>query len=400
MGNLSPLPPLSLYIHLPWCIAKCPYCDFHSLPRQEPVPEKEYVAALLTDFAISYDRLKPRPIHSIFFGGGTPSLFSGQAINEILSGVSRLATFIENCEITLEANPGTLETKKFADFQKAGVNRLSIGIQSLNDPALKRLGRIHDAATAHAALAAAATAGFRSFNADLMYGLPDQTVEQARDDVQAVLRYAPDHLSLYELTIEAHTPFAHNPPALPTDTERAAIETQVRGLAAAAGFERYEVSAYAQPGKRCLHNLNYWQFGDYLGLGAGAHGKLSTAAGIEREVRIADPNRYMRAPQLACTVRRPIDPKDLCFEFALNALRLQDGFTLSLFTTRTGVPAGALLDALAGSLQTGLLTIIGETICTTARGQQFLDTLLTDLLPEPTPPHSITLHRTHADALD
>ena len=373
------LPPLSLYIHLPWCVAKCPYCDFHSLAQRAPLPEGPYARALLDDLEQGQEGLQGRPIHTIFFGGGTPSLFSGAAIAEILEGVGRRAALAGDCEITLEANPGTIDNGRFRAFREAGVTRLSLGVQSLHDASLRRLGRIHDARTAHEAMEAAAGAGFRSFNIDLMYGLPDQTAAQAEADVRAALAVDPPHLSLYELTIEAHTAFAHDPPALPAEDERMAIEDAVTKAAGDAGYDRYEVSAYARPGYRCAHNLNYWRFGDYLGLGAGAHSKLSDAQGVTRMVRNADPAAYM-ADRDRIASRRRLARREIIFEFLLNALRLTEGFSRDMLRDRTGYDFMDLESLWAPAFARGLLEREGERMRTTPLGRRFLDALLAEFL--------------------
>ncbi len=372
-------PPLGLYIHIPWCVAKCPYCDFHSLARQGPLPEGPYVRALLDDLEHSREGLLGREISTIFFGGGTPSLFSGSAIAEILEGVSGRAALAADCEITLEANPGTIDSRRFRAFREAGVTRLSLGVQSLHDPSLRRLGRIHDAREAHDAMEAAAGAGFRSFNIDLMYGLPDQTAAQALADVRAVLAVAPPHLSLYELTIEAHTAFAHEPPPLPSEDERMAIEDAVTRAAGDAGYDRYEVSAYARPGYRCAHNLNYWRFGDYLGLGAGAHSKLTDAQGVTRMVRNPDPAAYM-ADRGRIASRRRLARHELVFEFLLNALRLTEGFSQDMLRDRTGYDFMELESLWAPAFARGLLEHEGDRMYTTPLGRRFLDALLAEFL--------------------
>ncbi|MHB1565801.1 MAG: radical SAM family heme chaperone HemW [Acidiferrobacter sp.] len=377
----SPVPPpLCLYVHLPWCTRKCPYCDFHSLPQRGALPEAAYGQALLQDFAAAIDTTDGRPLTAIFFGGGTPSLFSPAAISAILAGIARRATLAPDCEITLEANPGTLEAGRFLAFREAGVTRLSLGVQSVDDGLLQRLGRVHDGTQARAAIAAAAGAGFRTFNLDLMYGLPGQTVAQADTDIDAVLAVAPPHLSLYELTIEPHTAFARRPPSLPDDETRATIETLMRARADAAGLTRYEISAFARPGDRCRHNLNYWEFGDYLGIGAGAHGKLTQGHSIVREVRTADPQQYMRAPRAGIR-RQSLTTDDCVFEFLLNALRLTAGFAPALFTTRTGLAWEQATVMLAPAVNDGLLAISADRCRATDRGQRFLDSILAALLP-------------------
>lgn len=374
------LPPLGLYIHIPWCIAKCPYCDFHSLARPGPLPEADYVRALLADFARAEESLQGRAVQTIFFGGGTPSLFSASAINDILAGINQRTPLPLACEITLEANPGTVESGRFRAFCEAGINRLSLGVQSLQDPFLKALGRIHGSREAQAAIEQAATSGFRSFNIDLMYGLPGQSAEQAAADVREALSANPLHLSLYELTIEAHTAFAHKPPILPDEGEREAIEAAVQGAAASAGFERYEISAYARPGFRCHHNVNYWEFGDYLGLGAGAHSKLSAEQGVVREVRAPDPEHYIKGVDRILS-RRVLSEADLVFEFLLNALRLTDGFSTPLFAARTGREVSKYAARWQNAVTQGLLLVDAEQVRATPLGRRFLDSLLSSLLP-------------------
>jgi len=381
MHAITTLPPLSLYIHIPWCVAKCPYCDFHSLPQDGPLPEKAYVQALLDDLDAARPDIRDREIRSIFFGGGTPSLFSGGAIHDVLCGIQARATLAVDCEISLEANPGTLEAGRFVAFREAGVNRLSLGVQSLHDPFLKSLGRIHDAACARDAMESASRAGFRSFNIDLMYGLPGQTAAQAAADVDMALSVAPLHLSLYELTIEAHTAFAHTPPTLPDEATREAIEEAVQGAAQGAGLSRYEISAYAKTGYRCRHNLNYWEFGDYLGLGAGAHSKITSESDIVRTVRAPDPNRYVKNDARIHT-RRALSTADTLFEFLLNGLRLSTGFSRPLFRERTGYDIEILGDALKRAVDKGLLVIDCERVYASPLGRRFLDSLLTSLLTE------------------
>ncbi len=376
----APLPPLSLYIHIPWCVVKCPYCDFHSLPQRGPLPEAAYVAAVLADLDAAQATIQDRTIGSVFFGGGTPSLFSGAAVASLLAGVAGRVRLAADAEITLEANPGTVEAARFQAFREAGVNRLSLGVQSLHDAALKALGRIHDARAGWAAMEAAAAAGFASFNVDIMYGLPGQTPDAARTDMEGVLAVHPPHLSLYELTIEAHTAFAHNPPALPEEDMRLAIEEQVTQIAAGAGYERYEVSAYARPGQQARHNLNYWRFGDYLGLGAGAHSKLTDAAGtVVREVRMQDPQRYLTATDRVAT-RRVLARTDLIFEFLLNNLRLTRGFDEGLLRARTGQGLTDLQALWREPVRRGLLAWDADGVRATALGRRFLDSLLADIL--------------------
>ncbi|MDA8390777.1 MAG: radical SAM family heme chaperone HemW [Gammaproteobacteria bacterium] len=374
--------PLSLYVHLPWCVRKCPYCDFHSLPGGDRVlPEKAYVRSLLDDLASMADVLAGRPLQSVFFGGGTPSLFSATAIGDILAGAARIGAFAPDCEISLEANPGTAEAGRFRGFRDAGVNRLSLGVQSLQDRHLARLGRIHTALDAQRAVELAAGTGFRSFNIDLMYGLPEQTVDEARADMAWVLGAGAAHVSLYELTIEPNTAFAQAPPPLPADPVRAAIEACVQDMAASAGFRRYEISAYAQDGFRCRHNLNYWRFGDYIGIGSGAHGKVSGATGVWRETRTRDVRAYLRDPHHQRT-RHRVDGDELWWEFLLNGLRLTEGFCLADFHAVTGLSKTGLVERLQPAAREGLIDLSGDRIRATARGLCFLDSILAPLMPD------------------
>lgn len=374
--------PLSLYVHLPWCVRKCPYCDFHSLPgRGSALPEKAYVQSLLVDLAGMTDVLAARPLRSVFFGGGTPSLFSASAIGDILAGVARIGSLAPDCEVSLEANPGTVEAGRFQGFRDAGVNRLSLGVQSLQDHHLARLGRIHTAADARRAVELAAGAGFRSFNIDLMYGLPEQTVDEARADMAWVLDATAAHISLYELTIEPNTAFAHAPPTLPAEAVRGDIEACVQDMAAEAGFRRYEISAYAQDGFRCRHNLNYWQFGDYIGIGSGAHGKLSDETGVWRETRTRDAQAYLHDPHHDRT-RRRIPSHTLWWEFLLNGLRLTEGFRLADFRATTGLADECLTERLQPAVRSGLVELGADRVCATPRGVRFLDSILAPLVPD------------------
>ncbi len=381
--QLTALPPLSLYIHLPWCIKKCPYCDFnsHALAAGE-VPEKRYLDALVADLEAALPLIWGRSIQSIFIGGGTPSLFSPQAIDRLLGDVRARLKLAADCEITLEANPGTFETDRFRAFRSAGVTRLSIGVQSFNDANLKALGRVHDAAQAQAAVHEAAAA-FDTFNLDLMYALPGQTLETLAQDVKTALGFSPPHISIYHLTVEPNTYFAKFPPALPDDDTASDMMDLITDMTGAAGLHRYEVSAYARDGHKCRHNLNYWQFGDYLGIGAGAHSKLSFAHRIQRQVRFREPVSYMERALSGHCVAQDIEVSrnDLPFEFMLNALRLKNGFALNQFAERTGLGLTAIQDGLQKAEQKGLIERDLSTVKATVRGYDFLNDLQALFLP-------------------
>jgi len=385
--HLGAPPPLAVYVHLPWCLRKCPYCDFNShefrtvgaTPRD--LPEAAYLDALRADLERSLPLVWGRSIQSIFIGGGTPSLFSPEAIDRLLSDLRALLPLAGDCEITMEANPGTFERDRFRAFAQAGVNRLSIGVQSFDDAHLQALGRVHDRAQAIAAAEEAARS-FETFNLDLMYALPGQTLAGLEADLAQAFALQPPHLSLYHLTLEPNTVFATRPPAnLPDDDTSAEMLDLVAERTAAAGLERYEVSAYARPGHRCRHNLNYWQFGDYLGLGAGAHGKLSFAHRVVRQVRWRDPGTYMARSLGGQAVSNEDDVARgaLPFEFMLNALRLRDGFALSLFNERCGLPVSAIEAGLGEAQSRGLIERVGlpgaEGVRPTARGFDFLSDL-------------------------
>jgi oxygen-independent coproporphyrinogen-3 oxidase len=375
--NFKALPPLSLYIHIPWCVRKCPYCDFNSHEARGTFPEKEYVAALVRDLEMALPLIWGRKVYTVFFGGGTPSLLSGVAIEEILRQVRMLLPLDINAEITLEANPGTVEASKFALFNEAGVNRLSMGIQSFNDVHLKALGRIHSADEAKRAIEIAQQ-HFGNINLDLMYALPNQTVEQALQDVLSALQYAPQHLSCYHLTLEPNTLFHRNPPQLPDDDASSDMQQGIEELLAARGYQHYETSAFAQPQRRARHNLNYWQFGDYLGIGAGAHSKLSFHDKVLRQMRYKQPQAYMEAVGCGEPVQEAHDVthKDIAFEFMMNALRLNEGFDSSLFTERTSLPLLAIRRELEEAEKRGLLYRDTQRIAPTQLGQRFLNDLL------------------------
>ena len=389
--SLSSLPPLSLYVHLPWCLKKCPYCDFNSHEWQSgasaELPEQHYLDALCADLEHSLPLIWGRAVHSIFIGGGTPSLFSPVAIDRLISDLRARLNLEADCEITLEANPGTFEKDRFKAFRAAGVTRLSIGVQSFNDGHLKALGRVHDRAQALAAVEEAASA-FDTFNLDLMYALPGQTLANLEEDLNTLLAFAPPHVSVYHLTIEPNTVFAKFPPQVPQDDDAYAMLDRITESTALAGMHRYEVSAYAKPNHRCWHNLNYWQFGDYLGIGAGAHSKLSFAHRIVRQVRHRDPRIFMdhaldtSRAERAVSQSEEVARADLTFEFMLNALRLPDGFLLADFTERTGLPATVLQSALSRAEEKGLLTRDLQRVVPTARGFDFLSDLQALFLPE------------------
>ena len=374
--QLSVLPPLSLYVHLPWCIKKCPYCDFNSHAAPDLLPEQRYVEALLADLESALPLIWGRTIRSIFIGGGTPSLFSPSTIDRLLGDIRARLRLEAECEITLEANPGTFEKDRFRAYAQAGVTRLSIGVQSFNDAHLQALGRVHDRAQALAAVEEAAST-FDTFNLDIMYALPGQSLEQVGQDIAMALQFAPPHISIYHLTIEPNTYFAKYPPAIPEDDSAYAMLDRITELTAAAGLDHYEVSAYAKPGHHCRHNLNYWQFGDYLGIGAGAHSKLSFAHRVVRQTRFKDPQRYMvqALAGAAVTQSDEVPRRDLPFEFMLNALRLRGGFLLKDYMQRTGLPLSSIESALAQAEQKALIARDWHQVRPTARGFDFLSDL-------------------------
>ena len=385
--QLTALPPLSLYVHLPWCIRKCPYCDFNSHEmRAAELPEQRYLDALMADLEAALPLIWGRTVHSIFIGGGTPSLFSPDAIDRLLGGIRARLRLAADCEITLEANPGTFERDRFRAFRAAGVTRLSVGVQSFNDGFLSALGRVHDRAQALAAVEEAAQA-FDTFNLDLMYALPGQTLADLATDLGTALALAPPHLSLYHLTIEPNTVFAKYPPALPDEDSASDMLDLVTDLTGAAGLYRYEVSAYARDGHRCWHNLNYWQFGDYLGLGAGAHSKLSFAHRVVRQVRFREPRLYMDRALAgnALAQNTEVSRAELAFEYMLNALRLKDGFALPQFTERTGLPVTAIAQALEQAERRGLIERDLGRVRPSVRGFDFLNDLQAMFLPPSVP---------------
>jgi putative oxygen-independent coproporphyrinogen III oxidase len=381
---LAALPPLALYVHLPWCLKKCPYCDFNSHQRPAELPEERYLDALVADLDASLPQVWGRRVSSVFLGGGTPSLFSPQGIDRLLADIRARLPLEPGCEVTLEANPGSFERERFRAFRAAGVTRLSVGVQSFDDEALARIGRVHDAAQARAAVDEAA-ACFDTWNIDLMYALPGQTLPALEADLGAALAYAPPHLSVYHLTLEPNTYFATHPPPLPDDDLASEMLDRVVERTAAAGLARYEVSAFARPGHRCAHNLNYWQFGDYLGIGAGAHGKLSFPDRIVRQTRWREPAAYMQQALAGRPVssEAAVEPAQLPFEFMLNALRLRDGFDLALYAERTGRPAVELHATLERARADGLIEPSSSPgrVRPTARGFDFLSELQQRFLP-------------------
>jgi len=375
--QLPALPPLSLYVHLPWCLKKCPYCDFNSHEMKAgELPEQRYLDAVRADLEAALPLVWGREVHSIFIGGGTPSLFSPQGIDRLLSDIRARVKLVPDAEITLEANPGTFEKDRFKAFRSAGVTRLSVGVQSFDDAQLRALGRVHDSRQAIAAVEEA-QATFDTFNIDLMYALPGQTLEKLERDVTQALALMPPHLSIYHLTIEPNTYFAKFPPATPPEDLAYAMLDRITEMTTAVGLERYEVSAYAKPGHRCWHNWNYWQFGDYLGIGAGAHGKISFPHRVVRQVRNREPRLYMENALAgnAIAQEEEVARADLPFEYMLNALRLKDGFALQDFTDRTGLPLSAIDAPLREALAKGLVERDFARVKPTQRGFDFLSDL-------------------------
>ncbi|EIJ35574.1 radical SAM family heme chaperone HemW [Thiothrix nivea] len=372
--------PLSLYIHIPWCIRKCPYCDFNSHNAPQGLPEKAYIQALLTDLASELPHIWGRRLESIFIGGGTPSLFSAESIDALLNGIRALLPFRPNIEVTMEANPGTFEQDKFRGFREAGINRLSVGIQSFNQQHLQALGRVHNREEALRAADIARTAGFNNFNLDLMFGLPQQTLEEAMQDLQQAVELQPTHLSWYQLTLEPNTLFYKQPPSLPDDDLTAEMQFSGQQFIKSSCYDQYEVSAYARPGFQCRHNRNYWEFGDYVAIGAGAHGKIThpVEASVIRYHKYRQPAEYMQQAiqGKARSGEQVLTPADLSFEFMLNALRLREGFAPSLFTERTGLSVQHLQAGLDQAAQRGLLDFNGELIRPTETGWQFLNEVI------------------------
>ena len=377
LENGFQLPPLALYVHIPWCIRKCPYCDFNSHAATPELPEAEYVTAVLADLDADVVHAHGRPLTSIFFGGGTPSLFSAQALQALLAGIEQRIPFSPDIEITLEANPGTFEQEKFAAYRAMGINRLSIGIQSFADTKLEALGRVHSGTEAIAAIAMARKAGFDNFNLDLMHGLPDQSPAEALVDLQTAIDLAPTHLSWYQLTMEPNTVFWSKPPLLPEDDVLWDIQEAGQALLAQHGYKQYEVSAYARADQVALHNVNYWSFGDFIGIGAGAHGKVSDPQGrIQRTWKTRQPADYLNPDTPFLAGSNTLPAADLPFEFLMNALRLTDGVALELFSQRTGLPLSALQTGLEQAQQRGLLSADPQRLAASAQGQLFLNDLL------------------------
>lgn len=372
--------PLSLYLHFPWCVRKCPYCDFNSHALRGEVPEDDYIDALLRDLDFELAlQAESRPLLSIFMGGGTPSLFSGRAMKRVLGEVQQRLAFAPDIEITLESNPGTVDEAHFAGYREAGINRLSIGVQSLDADRLKALGRIHDPAQARRAVEIARRSGFANINLDMMYSLPQQTLEQAKTDLQGLIDLAPDHISYYQLTLEPNTEFAARPPVLPDDDTAWAMQEQGQQLLAAHGYAQYEVSAYAQAGRQSQHNLNYWRFGDYLGIGAGAHGKRTRAGEVRRRARQKHPRLYQEQAGSAQVAQedRVIAGHELPFEYLLNALRLNEGFFIPDYEARTGLDWDAQASAWVQARKLGLIEEAGLQVRTSELGQRHLNSLLT-----------------------
>jgi oxygen-independent coproporphyrinogen-3 oxidase len=380
--SLAALPPLALYVHIPWCVRKCPYCDFNSHELRGELPEQRYIAALTADLEQALPLVWGRRVHSAFFGGGTPSLLSAHALDEILSTIRARLPLSPDAEITLEANPGTFEAHKFAEFRALGINRLSIGIQSFDPQHLRSLGRIHDEREARRAVEIA-HASFDNFNLDLMYALPGQTLEQADSDIRTAIALGPTHLSAYHLTIEPNTWFHRHPPQVPDDELSANMQERIELRLRDAGFAHYETSAFAAPGRECRHNLNYWRFGDYLGIGAGAHSKLSLPQRIFRQARHKHPREYIERALEGQPVQEEHDVRvpDLPFEFMMNALRLVAGFPLRLFDERTGLPSAAVVKQLERAESLGLIERDHERVVPTLKGQRFLNELLQLFLP-------------------
>ncbi len=386
MFNFTALPPLSLYIHIPWCVKKCPYCDFNSHTASDTLPEQIYIDALIRDLEMALPQIWGRPITSIFIGGGTPSLFSADAFDNLFSQLRALLPISTHAEITLEANPGTFEQQRFTDYRAIGINRLSIGIQSFNDDALQALGRIHNSNEAIHAVESARLAGFDNINLDLMFGLPNQTANTAADDITTAISLSPNHISYYQLTIEPNTFFHHSPPPLPEEDPIADWQQQGQDLLAAAGYHQYEVSAYARDKQQCRHNLNYWQFGDYLGIGAGAHSKISHASdqSITRIAKQKQPQAYIESAGTPNSIvsEECLHRHDIGFEFMLNALRLTEGFPAPLFLQHTGLPLSHIDSALSAAVENGLLQRDIHRIQPTALGQRHLNTLVEYFLPK------------------
>lgn len=376
------LSPLSLYIHIPWCVKKCPYCDFNSHEMQSSLPEEEYIEVLCRDFDRDYEACSNRPIHSIFIGGGTPSLFQAKSFEKILNHIQSIAHLEKDIEVTLEANPGTAEAQKFKDYRSVGINRLSIGIQSFDDIQLQNLGRMHKSEESRNAIAFAHKAGFENLNLDLIHGLPDQTVEAALADLQTAINYAPNHISWYQLTIEPNTVFYARPPTLPTESTIDRLELAGISLLEESNFRRYEVSAYAKSSCQSQHNVNYWEFGDYIGIGAGAHGKITSVEldSVLRTQKHRQPNHYLQNSIQSDIKRQEIALADRSIEFLLNALRSRKGFTKSMFQVRTGLPFSIIEKKVEYLISTEMLCNTNGWISASDKGYRLLNSLLQEFL--------------------
>ncbi|WP_423063966.1 radical SAM family heme chaperone HemW [Candidiatus Paracoxiella cheracis] len=378
MKNTSTHLPLSLYIHTPWCIRKCPYCDFNSHAVRGELPEKEYINALLSDLKNNLAVIEKRKIHSVFIGGGTPSLFSAKSYETLFTQLQQYLDFSMDVEITMEANPGTVEQSRFKDYRSIGINRLSLGIQSLQNEKLKILGRIHSSEEAIRAVDIAKNAGFDNFNVDIMHGLPEQTVQEALSDLKQALALTPTHLSWYQLTLEPNTYFHKFPPQLPPDDLLADIQDQGQQLLHDCGFEHYEVSAYTKPNHHCRHNINYWEFGDYIGIGAGAHSKLTdlNTGTITRHWNVKSPKDYLNPTQSFVANKKIITPQELPLEFMMNALRLQKPITIDLFIERTGLDLQTIKAPLTQAQDNGFLLLENNSLITTPMGKRYLNEVL------------------------
>lgn len=373
--------PLSLYIHIPWCIRKCPYCDFNSHKSPDSLPEQDYVQALIKDLATDIEAFPPREVQSIFIGGGTPSLFSAEAYQSLFSELKKMLPFSPNIEITMEANPGSVEQERFTAYRQLGINRLSLGIQSFNPVHLKKLGRIHDEQQAHKAIESARKAGFTNLNLDLMHGLPQQTIAEGLLDLKTALSYQPEHLSWYQLTIEPNTVFYKENPPLPSEDDAYVLEEQGLALLRDSGYLRYEISAFSQPNKQAQHNLNYWLFGDYLGIGAGAHGKLTLDSKVQRTRKHRLPKEYQNPEKPYLAQMETIEGKELLFEFMLNATRLEQTMPLDLFPQRTGLPLEELLSALKKAQAKQLIQLTDTHWQVSPLGRRYTNNLQALFLP-------------------
>lgn len=373
--------PLSLYIHIPWCIRKCPYCDFNSHKSPDSLPEQDYVQALIKDLATDIEAFPPREVQSIFIGGGTPSLFSAEAYQSLFSELKKMLPFSPNIEITMEANPGSVEQERFTAYRQLGINRLSLGIQSFNPVHLKKLGRIHDEQQAHKAIESARKAGFTNLNLDLMHGLPQQTIAEGLLDLKTALSYQPEHLSWYQLTIEPNTVFYKENPPLPSEDDAYVLEEQGLALLRDSGYLRYEISAFSQPNKQAQHNLNYWLFGDYLGIGAGAHGKLTLDSKVQRTRKHRLPKEYQNPEKPYLAQMETIEGKELLFEFMLNTTRLEQAIPLDLFPQRTGLPLEELLSALKKAQTKQLIQLTDTHWQVSSLGRRYTNDLQALFLP-------------------